>query len=943
MGVVNPKFIDLECQQCSTRFRVRATKGRLPKGPVECPSCHASIPVVVPEPAASPEPTKQRPNQSSKITVEKRLDAITLSEESAPSTLSGIALHHDDSLFDDFPAPTANASDDVFPGDIDVMAPEVKKRTKKMFALEQPTESDHNNRTKAPWESSATRTFKPHTVHTALTHTEKTRPKVRALNMNMPAVEDVSSEIPAKPEAIAALPVVPTTADDSGEKPKLSDLLKQVREKRGTTVGLPPQAIAASHSPAAPVDKPTSRIPIPPSLSGLFHLPPSDKPTDQPAEKQTPKPPAPRLGVPPSKPEPDLRRTPFGKARAETVVRTLAAHGMAAEQTGSGFIRIPSAEILDLIGEGTYRLNVEGIIYEPIDEEGIRRLIVSGALGGDERIAKRGGEWLPLRDHRIFQRATAATHTPQATDAPAPLTEELDLSLDSIVEDISQTAIPAIPAVPSDTSGEMFPTAGFISVDQSREFQKAFSGEIRLPERSDLFEQPATAPEPIAPEAEHEDTQEPPASAEAVEPSPAQPETPAETPAQASEPPTPTRPRLLDPTEEVKPPLHKPKKAGTSKKVAGVLAAVALTGVLVGGFVLPGITSGNQSAEDVSKPVDAAMQPPSAASTAAQLEPEPQVVPVAEPQVAQVPEPEPVAEPQPTAEPEPVEPPAQPEARPANGEPVRLADFTVVNVDGAGIQITHEGRTGTLYPDTNEPRRAYRAILAVHALCQATSCGIAFAPAQKTLVPRQMLADLPNLAGSADHVEAVVVWQVPGAAQLPLQPLTTLWRKWMSLPADQHMLPVAEFKDDLVKAIGNERAEALLAQAQNINVGQLIRQISNVLVLDFLTNNFDRFDAKVDHWNLGLKDGVVYSLDESGAFQARASTRVKGRFGWTTRFDKTVFDGLRGLTADQLNDTLFPEPGRPEKIALKVFWKQHQAYVQRLEEAAQRDPKDGFF
>ncbi|MEZ4462540.1 MAG: hypothetical protein R3E66_23000 [bacterium] len=101
----------------------------------------------------------------------------------------------------------------------------------------------------------------------------------------------------------------------------------------------------------------------------------------------------------------DPRTTPFGKARAETVVRALEAHGMAAEQTGSGFIRIPTAEILDVIGHGTFRLKVEGVVYEPIDEAGIRRLVVAGVLTGHELIAPRDGDWLPMQDHAFFQMA----------------------------------------------------------------------------------------------------------------------------------------------------------------------------------------------------------------------------------------------------------------------------------------------------------------------------------------------------------------------------------------------------------------------------------------------------------------------------------------------------------------------------------------------------------
>ncbi len=78
--------------------------------------------------------------------------------------------------------------------------------------------------------------------------------------------------------------------------------------------------------------------------------------------------------------------------------------GMAGERRGSGYIRLPTAEILEVLGQGQYRLKVEDIVYEPVDEQGLTELIKRGVLMGAELIAEQGGEFMPIGEHPVFKR-----------------------------------------------------------------------------------------------------------------------------------------------------------------------------------------------------------------------------------------------------------------------------------------------------------------------------------------------------------------------------------------------------------------------------------------------------------------------------------------------------------------------------------------------------------
>ena len=78
--------------------------------------------------------------------------------------------------------------------------------------------------------------------------------------------------------------------------------------------------------------------------------------------------------------------------------------GLSSERRGSGYIRLPTSEIIDVLGEGQYRLLVEDIVYEPVDERGLTELVKRGVILGAEKIADAGGEWRPINEHPVFRR-----------------------------------------------------------------------------------------------------------------------------------------------------------------------------------------------------------------------------------------------------------------------------------------------------------------------------------------------------------------------------------------------------------------------------------------------------------------------------------------------------------------------------------------------------------
>ncbi len=897
MGDSPPEFLDLSCGDCGTRFRIRPTKGRLPRGPVECPSCSNLVPIEAAPAPSAPAAAMFRSRKGTKSEEMRLMDVLkSLPESTAPGgTLMGMSVA--ESMRAEARArldeSTAAATDsDLFPDDPrDFNEGGVTHTpTHKMFALDEHSESAFNNRTKAPWESESTNKAARQANIIAKVNPRKTQPSLEPINMRSEVESSSKSDAFAddsdvsNPEAFSR---VPTRSSKSAERPKLADLLKQVREKRGPLV-TPSPVTPLPHASKA-FDDPLGESIFPSDHDIVADLGPT------PAEV--------RSKVPAN--QEDNRMTPFGKARADTVVRALESHGMAAEKTGSGFIRIPTAEILDLIGTGTYRLRVENVVYEPIDEVGIRRLVRTEFLTGDEFISERGGDWVVMSEHAFFRPASAA---------PIAMIEE-EISEAEALEELFEP--PAVLSR-SDGSGELFPTIGHLSPDQSAEIELSYaehsSSEIVDSEVS--HDEIPNADVPLTAELDLDDLDE---------------LDDLQTVSEVFPPQTPAAPDDL-PTKT---------SAPRSRSIWLPLALVAIAGILVGAvfktqiFGAPGLTP-------VDEPIVDSIQDPVAVI--------PDTVTAAQAVVGQ------------TAAQVPViveEPPTVVEQVPVEVNSVRkltapeLINATLAKENKTPVlKFSLNGAPVTFIADTGESQRSFRSNEAVAVLCRAAKCGIDFAKIQDAFLSSDELKALGiELTGALSKLDdvsgirGILRWDVQGAAQLPLAELTSVWRKWMGLSDQDLDKAVSESEKDITKAIGEERTRALLAQAGQIRVRDLVRQISNVLVLDYLTNNFERFESGQgqETWNLAVKNGRVVSLDEGGAFQPRASTRIKGRFSWVEKFDKDVFESFSQLKRDELDSKIFDDSTAAERVALRVFWKQQQAYVDRVQKETLRRPDALFF
>jgi hypothetical protein len=175
---------------------------------------------------------------------------------------------------------------------------------------------------------------------------------------------------------------------------------------------------------------------------------------------------------------------------------------------------------------------------------------------------------------------------------------------------------------------------------------------------------------------------------------------------------------------------------------------------------------------------------------------------------------------------------------------------------------------------------------------------------------------------------------VPDITNWPIE-YTSVWRDWLSVSSDMSSLqaPLEDALSDLQPYRDGKYYREILARRGDITTLEMARQLSSILVFDYLTNNWDRFSGNEEWYGVNnhFALGRFVSLDNGAAFQPRASTRVKGRFGWTTRFSRDTITSVRALSPELVDPILFPDPSPVEKVRLEVFWDQRKRLLERVD------------
>jgi len=179
------------------------------------------------------------------------------------------------------------------------------------------------------------------------------------------------------------------------------------------------------------------------------------------------------------------------------------------------------------------------------------------------------------------------------------------------------------------------------------------------------------------------------------------------------------------------------------------------------------------------------------------------------------------------------------------------------------------------------------------------------------------------------------VW-VPRMVEFPVE-FVDIWAPWLHVDGDPAILqaPLRENVQGLQSFRNGEVLRNILREHDGSPTSRIARQLSNIFVFDFLTNNWDRYSEREEYFGVNnhFADGRFISLDNGAAFHTQSSIRVDTRFDPVQRFSRSMVTSVRNLDPSWADAILFPDIGLEgtEKRRLNVFWERRKELLNRID------------
>lgn len=720
--------------------------------------------------------------------------------------------------------------------------------------------------------------------------------------------------------------------------------------------------------------------------------------------------------------------------------------GAASERRGSGYIRLPTSEIQEVLGNGDFRLRIQNVIYEPVDRDGLIMLIKSGVLLGAEEIAEADGDWMPVSEHPVFgdlrRKMAAEAHqvlarlgatqrlwAVQAPPTPAPAAPPEAASTPAI--DPPPLEVPAPKDSPAAAS-EVEELTESALIDMSVEPPLPVPEQEALPADSEPISEPgevealAEPPDIFEPPEEAEEHQEEPETATPLDDNKAgeaeKEESASEFLSQA-----PPLSSTVDPVAELDASdsleLDLPKRKGKAGIILAGLAVIIGIGaaLFVFGDSIPSLTTDGPEALLTEPSAEPA--PALADAMALALNATSEAIPDAfgdesraDAWVRQQIEDDSSSSASEMLRAQWLEGRRSREFlllfldlliqeedfltarrvalagieefpgdedfidlhRQAIRDDQRLTSLDPLPlIDNAGYQakgiLDEQGQRGFILENEQgrqifKPARedwsyGWRAEIAAWRFCELVACHFAIPRTEPAAMSRAFLEGLEGDSQGYESLASAAQWvtlEVDGEAMevmrgsleflpegepapFPIE-YRPLWVNWLHAGAaiDDFSAPFSDSIGQLANLADGAFVDGLRAQLGEQKISELARQISSLLIFDYLTNNWERFATSPADYGAANPaiDGILYSRNNGDAFQPRASRRVQGRFEWTTRFSQSTVTTIRGLDPQLTAAVLFPEELAADRARRDVMWSQRTDFLRRLDELIARHGED---
>ena len=189
---------------------------------------------------------------------------------------------------------------------------------------------------------------------------------------------------------------------------------------------------------------------------------------------------------------------------------------------------------------------------------------------------------------------------------------------------------------------------------------------------------------------------------------------------------------------------------------------------------------------------------------------------------------------------------------------------------------------------------------------------------------------------------------IPDFADFPIE-IVEIWKPWVNAGVDRDAMQAEAAS--ILPAIrkkhvrGAEVAKKLEPHFAGLTVEMLARQISNMLVLDYLMNNWDRFSGAPNLYgvNCQFAHGYFMSIDNGAAFPKTPNPKPERHLFEVTRFSRTMHDAIERLDHDATLEFLFPEATDMERDKFETFWTQRQRYLDYVQKCVEKNGAEETF
>lgn len=113
----------------------------------------------------------------------------------------------------------------------------------------------------------------------------------------------------------------------------------------------------------------------------------------------------------------------------------------------------------------------------------------------------------------------------------------------------------------------------------------------------------------------------------------------------------------------------------------------------------------------------------------------------------------------------------------------------------------------------------------------------------------------------------------------------------------------------------------LIEYTGDLTTRDILQQLSDLTLIDYLTNNWDRYSGAQDNYgaNCHFQPGGIIAIDNGAALPAWHAPRVVKRLNLVQTFSRDLVYNLRALDPDKLLEHLIPNPTKEELKSYERF------------------------